>query len=90
MDDSQASVKLTSKHQLTIPAQVVRQLRLSVGDRLVYRVSNGTFILVPRPSVRQKLGKVQTSNAKANHSVASDASIRQTLRQYHRSQTETP
>lgn len=79
-----ATIKITSKHQLTVPAQAVRQLHLSAGDFLHYELRGNTLILKPRPSVGQRLQTVWQQNAKTNRGVASDASIKQTLGTYHR------
>lgn len=86
MKISESSIKLTSKHQLTVPARVVRKLRLSAGDRLAYELRDGALILRPRPTVAQQLGGLWADNAKANRGVASDASIAGTLKDYYRAQ----
>ncbi len=85
-----ASLKLTSKNQLTVPAHVARQLHLSAGDRLSYEVRNGAIILKPRPTTTQQLKSLWADNAKANKGVASDESIRETLKTYHRNRPERP
>lgn len=84
------SVKLTSKHQLTVPANVVRKLGLSAGDRLNYEIHNGAIVLKPRPTNLDQLEKLWQNNAQANKGVASDESIKSTLRQYHKNQTARP
>ena len=90
MNTSETSLKLTSKNQLTVPAHVARQLHLSAGDRLAYEVRNGTIILKPRPTVAQRLNELWLTNAKANKGVASDDSIRNTLKEYHSGQQDRP
>lgn len=90
MKTSLASVKLTSKNQLTVPAHVARQLHLSAGDHLSYEVRNGAIILKPRPTIAQQLRGLWADNAAANKGVASDASIRETLKTYHQNQQDTP
>lgn len=42
---------ITGKNQVTLPAELVRQLELSPGTRLDWRIGpNGTLIATPRPS----------------------------------------
>ena len=36
------------KHQLTLPAQIVRQAKLSPDDRLEVTYTNGVIVLTPR------------------------------------------
>jgi bifunctional DNA-binding transcriptional regulator/antitoxin component of YhaV-PrlF toxin-antitoxin module len=84
------SVTLTSKHQLTVPARVVRQLKLQAGDRLAYQIEGDSLVLRPRASVKQQLAALHALTARANKGVASDESIKQTLSDYHRRQTQRP
>lgn len=86
MNSSATSVTLTSKHQLTVPAAVVRELKLSVGDRLSYKVEDDAIILKRRPAISQQLEKLWADSAKRNKGVASDASIKESVRNYYRSQ----
>jgi bifunctional DNA-binding transcriptional regulator/antitoxin component of YhaV-PrlF toxin-antitoxin module len=84
MNTPQASVKLTSKHQFTVPADVMRQLKLATGDRLTYKVQDGAIVLKPRPTIAQQLEKMWAENVKINKGVASDTSIKQSVRDYYR------
>lgn len=84
MKDS-STVKITSKHQLTLPARIVRELQLSTGDFLQYELRDNSIILKPRPTLRQHLETIWSVNAKSNKGIASDVSIKQTLRDYHHS-----
>lgn len=86
MNSSATSVTLTSKHQLTVPAAVVRRLKLSVGDRLTYKVEDDAIILRRRPTVSEQLADMWAKNAKLNKGMASDASIKESVRDYFRNQ----
>lgn len=44
-----ATAKLSSKHQITLPVEVVRRLGLEPGDRLAVRVEEDRIVLRPRP-----------------------------------------
>jgi antitoxin ChpS len=44
-----ATAKLSSKHQITLPVEVVRRLGLEPGDRLAVRVEDDRIVLRPRP-----------------------------------------
>jgi AbrB family looped-hinge helix DNA binding protein len=44
-----ATAKLSSKHQITLPVDVVRQLGLEPGDRLAVGVEEDRIVLRPRP-----------------------------------------
>jgi antitoxin ChpS len=44
-----ATAKLSSKHQITLPVEVVRRLGLEPGDHLAVRVEEGRIVLRPRP-----------------------------------------
>ena len=39
------TVRISSKRQITIPAQIYRQLSLSQGDRLSIFIDNGSLII---------------------------------------------
>lgn len=86
MNSSLNSIKLTSKHQLTVPAAVVRQLKLQAGARLTYKVKDGAIILKPRPGLGKDLDKLWADSARLNKGVASDESIKESVREYYRSQ----
>jgi AbrB family looped-hinge helix DNA binding protein len=45
-----AEVKVSSKHQIVIPREVRKALRLKAGDQLLLVVRGGTAILLPKPS----------------------------------------
>lgn len=45
---SQITVKISSKHQIVIPAAIRKELHLTAGDHLVAQVRDGVIILVPR------------------------------------------
>jgi AbrB family looped-hinge helix DNA binding protein len=40
---------ISSKYQITLPARLVRELRLQPGDQLAVEVEHGRFVLHPRP-----------------------------------------
>lgn len=42
-------VKLNSRNQIAIPAQVRRLLKLKAGDHLLVEVRDGSAILLPEP-----------------------------------------
>jgi AbrB family looped-hinge helix DNA binding protein len=42
-------VKVSSKHQIAVPASVRRQLSIKAGDYLLVEVEDGAMILVPKP-----------------------------------------
>lgn len=78
------SVTLTSKNQLTMPVAVARQLKLKPGSRLDYSVKNGSVTFKPQPTVAQRLEVMWAENARVNKGVASDASIKESVREYYR------
>jgi AbrB family looped-hinge helix DNA binding protein len=44
-----ATTTLSSKHQITLPVALVRELGLSPGDKLAVRLEDGAIVLRPRP-----------------------------------------
>lgn len=90
MNTLKSSLTLTSKHQLTVPARVVRALQLSPGDQMDYVLENGSLTLTPLPSFQQQVAALHALTAGANKGTASDESIKQTVADYHRAQTERP
>jgi AbrB family looped-hinge helix DNA binding protein len=44
-----AVAKLSSKHQITLPVDVVRRLGLEPGDRLAVGIEEDRIVLRPRP-----------------------------------------
>ncbi len=44
---SQVSVRISSKHQIAVPATVRKELRLEAGDRLLVQIRDGVIVLVP-------------------------------------------
>lgn len=46
---SPISVKISSKHQIAVPASVRRKLSIKAGDYLLVEVEDGAIILVPKP-----------------------------------------
>lgn len=46
---SYISVKISSKHQIAVPASVRRKLSIKAGDYLLVEVEDGAIILVPKP-----------------------------------------
>jgi AbrB family looped-hinge helix DNA binding protein len=44
-----ATTTLSSKHQVTLPTALVRELGLTPGDKLTLSVEDGTIVLRPRP-----------------------------------------
>jgi AbrB family looped-hinge helix DNA binding protein len=44
-----ATTTLSSKHQVTLPVALVRQLGLAPGDKFTVRLEDGAIMLLPRP-----------------------------------------
>jgi AbrB family looped-hinge helix DNA binding protein len=42
------SVKISSKHQIAVPAAIRKELELEAGDRLLAQVRDGVIVLVPQ------------------------------------------
>jgi AbrB family looped-hinge helix DNA binding protein len=42
-------VKVSSKHQIAIPAAVRRRLAIDAGDHLLVEIQDGTIVLIPEP-----------------------------------------
>ena len=42
-------VKVSSKHQIAVPAAVRRQLEVDAGDHLLVDVQDGVIVLIPMP-----------------------------------------
>ena len=42
-------VKISSKHQIAVPAAVRKQLQLEAGDHLIVMVRDGVAMLIPEP-----------------------------------------
>ena len=57
----EASVKISSKHQIAIPAKVRKELHLAAGDKLLIGISGNKIIMEPVPKsytdYMQGLGK---------------------------------
>ncbi len=50
-------VKLSSKHQITVPADIRRELAIEAGDQLIVSVRNGVIVMVPfRGDAVEQLG----------------------------------
>ena len=43
-----ATVTLSSKHQITLPVDIVRRLGLKAGDKLVAELSDDRIVLLPK------------------------------------------
>jgi len=43
-------IRMRPKHQVTLPANIVRQAKLSLDDRLEVSYTNGVIVLTPRPN----------------------------------------
>lgn len=43
-------VKVSSKHQIAVPAAVRKELHIESGDHLLVEVRNGHILLLPEPS----------------------------------------
>ncbi len=46
---SHISVRISSKHQIAVPASVRRELSINAGDHFLVSVEDGAIILVPKP-----------------------------------------
>jgi AbrB family looped-hinge helix DNA binding protein len=44
-----ATTTLSSKHRITLPVALVRELGLAPGDKLIVRLEDGLIVLKPRP-----------------------------------------
>ncbi len=42
-------VKVSSKHQIAVPAAVRRRLAIDSGDHLVVEIQDGVIVLIPEP-----------------------------------------
>jgi AbrB family looped-hinge helix DNA binding protein len=42
-------VKVSSKHQIAVPATVRRELAIDAGDHLLVEVQDGAIVLIPMP-----------------------------------------
>lgn len=42
-------VKVSTKHQIAVPAEVRKQLNIKSGDHLLLEVHDGVAVLVPEP-----------------------------------------
>ena len=45
-----ATVTVSSKHQITLPAEIVRELGLHGGDKLAVELTDGRIVAVPEPA----------------------------------------
>lgn len=43
------TVKVSSRHQISLPSQARQELNIEAGDRLLVDVQDGLLILVPQP-----------------------------------------
>jgi AbrB family looped-hinge helix DNA binding protein len=43
-------VKVSSKHQIAVPAAVRRRLNIDAGDYLLVEVQDGVIVLIPEPA----------------------------------------
>lgn len=51
------TVKVSSKHQIALPAAVRRELGIETGDELLVAVSAGHVVLVPKPQSPREWAK---------------------------------
>lgn len=42
-------VKVSSKHQIAVPAAIRRELSIDAGDHLLVEVQDGAIVLIPKP-----------------------------------------
>jgi len=49
------NVTITSKNQITLPAELVRNLKLTKRRRLTIRQRGGELILTPEPELEERL-----------------------------------
>lgn len=52
------NITITSKNQITIPADIVRDMKLNTHRRLSIRKRGDELILRPEPALEDKLGKI--------------------------------
>jgi AbrB family looped-hinge helix DNA binding protein len=43
-------VKVSSKHQIAVPAAVRRELAIDAGDHLMVEIQDGVIFLIPEPT----------------------------------------
>jgi bifunctional DNA-binding transcriptional regulator/antitoxin component of YhaV-PrlF toxin-antitoxin module len=43
-------IRMRPKHQITLPANIVRQAKLATDDRLEVTYTNGVIVLTPHPA----------------------------------------
>ena len=41
---------VSSKHQITVPAEIVRELKIKAGDKLVIEAMDGRIVAIPEPA----------------------------------------
>ncbi len=58
------TVTISSKNQLTLPAKLVRELKLGKGQKLELRQKSGKVELVPKPSLKESLSGLHAEVAK--------------------------
>lgn len=73
----EASARLTSKGQVTIPKSVRRALGLQEGDSVVFRVEGGRAVLARTPDLLELAGSVPVP---ADRRGATPAEIRRSTR----------
>ncbi len=73
-----ADITITSKNQITLPSQFVRQLKLQKNRVLSAELSGDTIRLIPKPSVESVMKKYWSKNAAVKP--LSEAELKQAIR----------
>ena len=74
-------VTVTSKNQITLPAELVRKYKLDKNRRLSIQLKKNAFILKPTPSLEQRLAPLRTEIAKHVKGSLTDQEIQQSVRE---------
>lgn len=73
-------ITITSKNQITIPSQIVRDLKLNRNRRLQVKQRGNDIVLTPLPSLAESLKPVWQSAANTVKKPVSDAEIQSSAR----------
>lgn len=84
-----SSSTVTSKGQVTIPADLRRRLGLKTGDRVYFLVEDGTIRLEPRSYAERTAGMfkgrlARPATLKEEEQAANDFSVRQQMKKMER------
>ena len=81
------TIALTSKKQLTIPAEYVRALGLEHVSKLRASVADGKLVIEREPELHDIMAPLWQKTRRLNKGSASDASIGASVDDYYRTKT---